>query len=287
MEQRIITVFCLIDEYLKVNGIKDDIRAEVSNSEILLVGYLAVSDFNGNYRKAHKYCQMLNFVKIPEYSRFIRRLNRLEQVIEKLFSWLGDLFVKLEGTNIYSVDSFPVELCNITREKRCQLWNNPDFKGFNASKCRFFYGFKVHMVVTTNKSPVYFFISEGSMHDVTAAYRLLSHLPEGSIAIGDKGYISSKLEEFLKKLNIKLSPIFKKSMQNDDDYFIKRKIRKGVETAFSMITAKFGKVIKATSIGGFLTKLKLFLVAYSIDCFLKLDEEKQRLLLNWQFGLCY
>jgi len=118
-----------------------------------LVGYLAVSDFNGNYRKAHNYCQMLNFVKIPEYSRFIRRINRLEQIIEKLFSWLGELFVKL------------------------------------------------------------------------------------------KGYISSKLEEFLKKLNIKLSPIFKKSMQ---------------------------KVIKATSIGGFLTKLKLFLVAYSINCFLKL-----------------
>ena len=101
-----------------------------------------------------------------------------------------------------------------------------------------------------------------------------------SIVIGDKGYISSKLEEFLKKLNIKLSPIFKKHMQNDDNYFTKRKIRKGVETAFSMITAKFGKVIKATSIGGFLTKLKLFLVAYSIDCFLKLDEEKQRLLIN-------
>lgn len=79
------------------------------------------------------------------------------------------------------------------------------------------------------------------MHDVTAAYTLLSQLPEGSIAIGDKGYISNKLEEFLKKLNIKLSPIFKKSMQNDDDYFIKRKIRKGVETAFSMIVAKFGK----------------------------------------------
>ena len=178
------------------------------------------------------------------------------------------------------VDSFPVELCNITREKRCQLWNNQNFKGFNASKCRFFYGFKVHMVVTTDKSPVYFFISEGSMHDVTAAYGILSHLPKDSIAIGDKGYISSKLEEFLKKLNIKLSPIFKKSMQNDDDYFIKLKIRKGVETAFSMITAKFGKVIKATSIGGFLTKLKLFLVAYSIDCFLKLDEEKQMLLIN-------
>jgi hypothetical protein len=46
-----------------------------------------------------------------------------------------------------------------------------------------------------------------------------------------------------------------------------------VETAFSVITAKFGKVIKATSIGGFLTKLKLFILGYSIDMFLKLPKE--------------
>jgi len=103
---------------------------------------------------------------------------------------------------------------------------------------------------------------------------LLSHLSKGSIAIGDKRYISRKFEEFLKKLNIKLSPIFKKSMQNDDNYLTKRKTRKVVETAFSMITANFGKVIKTTSIGGFFTKFKLFLISYSIDCFLKLDEEK-------------
>jgi len=61
---------------------------------------------------------MLNFVKISEYSRFIRQVNNLEHMIEKLFSWLGDLFVKLEETNVSSVYSFPVELCSITRENR-------------------------------------------------------------------------------------------------------------------------------------------------------------------------
>jgi hypothetical protein len=50
---------------------------------------------------------------------------------------------------------------------------------------------------------------------------------------------------------------------------IKRKIRKGVETAFSIITSKFGKYIHATSISGFLTKLKLFLLSYSLDCLYK------------------
>jgi len=280
MEQRIITVYCLIDEYLKAIGVKDDMRASVSNAEVLLVGYIAVSDFAGNYRKAHQYFSLMQCCKMLEYSRFIRRLNDLEQVIEKLFMWLGDLFMRLDGQRINSVDSFPVELCHITREKRSNLWRAPELKGFNASKCKFFYGVKVHMVVTTDKSPVRCYISQGSMHDVKAAYKLLPQLPISSLTIGDKGYVSQKLSTFLQSFGIELSPLWRKNMKTDKDYFIKRKIRKGVETAFSMITAKFGKVIKATSIGGFLTKLKLFLTAYSIDCFLKLGEEKQKLVFN-------
>ena len=280
MEHRIIAIFCLIDEFLKEIGYKDDKRAYISSSEILLIGYLAVSDFNGNYSKAHKYIMSMNLVKKIEYSRFIRRLSKLEKEVEGLFIFLSKLFVKLNSMNIYSIDSFPVELCNITREKQVKLWSDIKLKGYNASKKRYFYGFKVHMVVSQHKEPISLYISEGSMHDTTASYNLLPYLPNKSIAVGDKGYVSNKLESFLLSLGISLSPIYKQNMKKDSDYFIKRKIRKGVETTFSVITSKFGKVIKATSISGFLIKLKLFITAYSIDMFLKLDESKQRLAFN-------
>ena len=79
------------------------------------------------------------------------------------------------------------------------------------------------------------------MHDVKASYNFLPFVPKNSIVIGDKGYVSDDLNNFL---------------------------------------SKFGKVIKATSIGGFLTKLKLFILTYSFDCFLKLDKDKQNLLFN-------
>lgn len=278
MEQRIIAVYCLIEEWLRMMEIKDDVRAEISNAEILLGGYMSVSDFSGNYKKGRAYA--LSFVNLPEYSRSIRRIHALEEVAETLFAWLGEIFMRLNGCRIYSVDSFPVELCQITREKRCRLWSDLKFKGYNASKRRFFYGLKVHMVVTTDKEPVVCHISKGSVHDITAAYGFLTNLPEGAIVIGDKGYLSNSLESFLRQFGVKLDAIFKKNMGKDNDYFIKRKIRKGVETAFSVITSKFGKMIKATSIGGFLVKLKLFILAYSIDCFLKLDEGKQRLVFN-------
>lgn len=282
MERDIIAVYCLIDEYLKLSGVKDDVRAEISNAEVLLIGYMAVSDFNGNYFKAHQYAKMMHLVKAIDYTRFLRRLAKINKVLSTLFVFLSSLFQRLNGTQIYSVDSFPVELCQITRQSRVRLWSDPSLKGYNASKGRFFYGFKVHMLVTTDKEPVMVYISEGSQHDVTAGYHFMKYLPKKSIAIGDKGYVSSKLEAFLKRFDIVLSPIGRNNMkrENTEDYFTKRRIRKGVETAFSMITAKFGKVIKATTIGGFLTKLKLFITAYAINCFLKLADDKKALLFN-------
>lgn len=84
-----------------------------------------------------------------------------------------------------------------------------------------------------------------------------------SLVIDDKGYTSGKLESFLAQFGIKLSAIQRKNMESDPNHKLKRKIRQRVETAFSVITAKFGKGIKATSIGGFLVKLKLFILGSS------------------------
>jgi len=67
-------------------------------------------------------------------------------------------------------------------------------------------------------------------------------------------------------------------MKKDKEYSVKRKIRKGIETAFSVITEKFGKHIRATSLKGFFTKLKLSILSYSFDCFFKLSDKHKNLL---------
>ena len=118
------------------------------------------------------------------------------------------------------------------------------------------------------------------MHDSTASYEFLPTLPKNSIVIADKGYILGKLEYFLTKFGIELSALKRKNMKQDPNHKAKRKIRKGVETAFSVITAKFDKVIRATSIRGFLVKLKLFILAYSIDKFFMLSNSQQKLAFN-------
>jgi hypothetical protein len=42
----------------------------------------------------------------------------------------------------------------VQREKRSKLWRDSSLKGYNASKAKYFYGFKLHMVVTTNQESV-------------------------------------------------------------------------------------------------------------------------------------
>ena len=106
---------------------------------------------------------------------------------------------------------------------------------------------------------------------------MIPAMKTNTTVVGDKGYVSKKLESFLNKLGISLSAIQRLNMGKDKDYFIKRKLRKKVETVFSIITGRFANVIKATSIDGFLTKLKLFITAYSMDCFLKLSDEQKQL----------
>ena len=276
MEEKIITVFCLVDDLLVMMDVKDDVRAKICNAEILTIGYMAVRYFRGNYYNAHQFYLGMRPSYPIDYSRFIRRLNSLNYAIEGVFKALSEIFYKTTKSKSYSVDSFPVEVCKVERLNSCNIYNHKDMKGYNSSKKRWFYGFKVHMVVTTDKEPVSCYISYASEHDATAAKKYLPAMKASSIVVGDKGYVSKPLKSFLEKFSIDLNAIQRCNMGEDKDYFIKRKLRKKVETVFSIITGRFGNVIKATSIDGFLTKLKLFITAYSMDCFFKLSNEQQK-----------
>jgi hypothetical protein len=77
MEEKIIIVFCLVDDLLKSMNIQDDVRSKICNAEVLIMGYMAVRYFGGNYYNAHQFFMSMNPSYKIEYSRFIRRLNNL------------------------------------------------------------------------------------------------------------------------------------------------------------------------------------------------------------------
>ena len=87
-----------------------------------------------------------------------------------------------------------------------------------ANLGEYFYGFKVHMIATTAKEPVSCFISFGKVSDVNVAYKLIPTLPSDSTGIGDKGYVSSKLETLAKRFNINFTPIYRNNQNKNENF---------------------------------------------------------------------
>ncbi len=79
---------------------------------------------------------------------------------------LGETWKDLNTESIYSVDSFPTPLCDNYRIRRCKLYHDPAHRGYLASKKRYFWGLKVHVLATAQREPVEVFLTPGSFSDV-------------------------------------------------------------------------------------------------------------------------
>jgi len=86
MDDKIVTIFCLIDDLLKAIGHEDDKRAKISNAEVLTIGYIAVRYFHGNYYNAHQFFMSMK----PSY--LIDFLTKLKLFIT---AYSMDCFLKL------------------------------------------------------------------------------------------------------------------------------------------------------------------------------------------------
>ena len=74
------------------------------------------------------------------------------------------------------------------------------FRGYIvASKRRYFYGLRVHLVVSAAGEPVEFSLAAGSEADVTVFKDLDLDLPEGSIICADKAYTDYDYEDLLEE----------------------------------------------------------------------------------------
>ncbi len=101
-------------------------------------------------------------------SRFNRRFHRVADLFLILFSLLGETWKELNTHSLYVLDSFPIAACDNYRICRCHLYRGEEWRGYQASKKRFFYGLKIHLMITEHGQPVEFFLSPGSYSDTSA-----------------------------------------------------------------------------------------------------------------------
>ena len=124
------------------------------------------SDFGGNLEKARQMLQEEGYIpNMLGKSRFNRRWHRIADLFLTLFSLLGETWKQLNSKSIYVIDSFPMAACDNYRIQRCQLYQGEAFRGYQASKRRYFYGLKIHLMITETGQPVEFFLTPGSYSD--------------------------------------------------------------------------------------------------------------------------
>jgi hypothetical protein len=268
MDLQIIFIYCLCADVLRAMNHREDAQCQVSDGEIMTIGLVAALYYGGNY---HLACAMLKEQGyIPGMlgkSRFSRRLHRIKHHYYTLFNVLAELWKAENEEGVYVVDTFPIAVCDNIRIERCQLYQGEDYRGYKSSKKRYFYGLKIHLIVTRTGRPVELVLTSGNFSDTSGLELFAFDLPEGSLLVGDKAYNYYLVEDLLDEAGIQLRPLRKKNTTRPLPpwmHYLQTVYRQAVETAGSMIERLLPKSIHATSTEGFELKVVLFCLASSI-----------------------
>ena len=165
------------------------------------------------------------------------------------------------------MDSFPVAVCDNYRIPRCHIYHEEAYRGYQASKRRYYYGLKIHLLITEGGQPVEFFLTPGSFSDTPTLKAYLLDLPEGAQLTGDKAYNDYEVEDLLNELGIRFCPLRKQNSKRPLPpwvTYLMSSYRKIVETTGSMIERILPKHIHAVTAAGFELKVALFVLACSI-----------------------
>jgi hypothetical protein len=275
MELEIITIYVICSEFLQAMGHHEDAQSQMSDAEVMTIAIVAMLYFGGNYAKARKWLNSPQYIpRMLGKSRFSRRLNRLSHLFVPCFHLMGQYWKAVNPEDIYAVDTFPVPVCDNIRIFQAKLYQDEAYRGYIASKKRYFYGLKVHIMVTQQGEPVEFFITPGAFSDVEYLDQFDFDLPPGSTVYADKIYNDYLVEDCLQADgDIDFSPFRKSNSKRPDPAwkrFLQHHYRKMVETSASLVERLLPKHIHATNPVGFELKLILFVLALSFDRLLKL-----------------
>jgi hypothetical protein len=269
MDTQIVAVFCLCDDMLKGLHHPEDKQCQMSDAEVMTTALVAALHFRGNIESARHLLHEQGYVPtMLSRSRFNRRWHRLADLFLVLFSALGETWKELNAHAIYVIDSFPIVACDNYRIPRSKRYQGEVWRGRQASKKRYFYGLKIHLLVTEHGQPVEFFLTPGSYSDVSALKLYHFDLPTGAWIVGDKAYTDYTIEDMLNEAGLHLLPLRKKnSMRPVPPWvrYLQSGYRKIIETTGSLVERLLPKSIHAVTPQGFELKVALFVLACSFS----------------------
>ena len=269
-EDKIISIYCIVDDILKGIGHNEDVRRRISDSEIITTALISALYFGGHIDNGRNFMKMTRLVPaMLDKSRFNRRLHNLSEMLFSIFSQIGHCLKTAAGASEYIIDSFPVAVCDNIRISRCKLLKGKQWRGKQCSMRRYFYGVKVQVLINEQGIPVEFCFVPGCESDVQALKKLPLAVAAESSIYGDAAYTDYQIEDDMWEAELIKLMIQRKSNSKRKDEpwirFIKEYMRKGIETTFSEMKALFLRKIHAVTFKGFLIKLVMFILGFTLN----------------------
>jgi hypothetical protein len=275
MEDTITATYYPCEEFLKATGHRDDLQVRLSTAEVMCTALVAAAFFGGNIQRTRSFLDEYGYVnKAISKSRFNRRLHAIDpRLWRTLFDLLAEFFKRSQPEQAYVVDSPPVAVRDNIRIRRCRIYpvrqHGKAFRGYVASKRRYFYGPRAHLLISGAGEPVEFSLAAASEADVKVFKEMDLDLPEGATVHADKGYTDYHYEDLLEEVGVNLVSQRKKRSKRPHSActeFLAKPIRQYIETVFSKLSAMFSRKIHAVTPKGFELKIVCFLLAFSIQC---------------------
>jgi hypothetical protein len=270
MQERIITMYCFCDEFLKASGVMEHPSVTMSTAEIMTTALVAADVFGGCFEQSRRFLHAHGYMpRMLSKSRFNRRLHAIpEHLWQGLFHVLSEAAKHRNVSGEYIMDSCPVPVCDNIRIRRCHLYRGEAYRGYLASKRRYFFGLRIHLLVTVTGQPVEFVLAPGAHADITIFKTLPLDLPSGSIIYADAAYTDYTWEDLLAQgphlhLLVPRKANATRTMTGCLRYLC-HYLRKRVETSLSQVTALFSRTIRAVTPRCFELKICLSLLAFSL-----------------------
>lgn len=176
-----------------------------------------------------------------ERSVYNKRKRKLLPYIEKIRETLSGKFA--DFTDVFIVDSTPIEICKISRANRSAICTTDEIKpsfGYCAAQKSRYFGYKLHAVCDKNGIFHSFDFSPANLHDINYLNDIKENF-QNCLLIGDRGYISKEIQmDLFNYSRINLSVPMRKNQHDFVEFSrMKSKIRKRIETNISQLCGQF------------------------------------------------
>lgn len=231
-----------------------------------------------------------DFPHLIHRCNYNRRRKILGRYLQQLNQCLADEMNL--GENIFIVDSIPVPVCKIIREKSSKICKEdfetaPD-KGYSAVNKAWYFGYKLHLIISAKGVFHSMDMSKASVHDIHYLNDVKHSGLNGCTLIGDKGYLSKTHQaDLFHCVKIELKTPMRGNQEDKKPLApVFKRLRKRIETLFAQLCDQFMlKRNYAKSVDGL--SIRILNKITAITCLQSINKSNNKPLNHLKYALAF